>query len=385
MAGRSYREWAEALVGYSLQPRQWERNNVSGAIETVINGGENFVFFEARFRERIDRLRARIDAEDSKHLLERLAAIGSTKWFGCFAELTAWDFFSELPFGLRVEVAPPGPQLGCNPAQLDGMLPHLGGLHFDVKIFGDTTKAILEAIEDETSERHPGVSLSFNYPEDFADEQIANERKVILGGIDFAILDGKGAYRNEKLGLTVRIHNPRPQVVVSEHGYNPYRQAARRRFAVLGDAHQFLRDGKNVLVYVVHPWFNFRNAIDFGGSQEVCFRALARRVFVELTKDRQLLKSAASAKKCPASLAVLEAAQRLSGIIFLVDYTVAPPRDRGESIPYDPATPLGVVEAFIYANPNVLASSDARHELERITENAVAIVRGYDDFAHDNY
>jgi len=385
MTARSYRDWAEAIVGSPLPGRQWQRNNVSGAIETAINGGDNFTFFEGRFRERVGRLNTELDVADRPHLLDGLANIGSTKWFGCFAELAAWDFLSSLPFGLRVEVYPPGPQLGRNPAVLDGRLPGLHDLHFDVKILNDTTKEILESVEKQVEREHPGVSLSFNYSEDYSDDRIAEGRVPLLKAIENAIAAGERGVRYEPLGLLVHIHRPRPTVVVSETSHEPYRQAEARRYAMLGDAHQLLQDSKNVRVWVVHPWFNPTNAFEFAGSQEVFFRAVSRRVFVELTRDSQALTNVVSAPKCPPGVAVRDVAQRISGMIFLVDYTVAPARDRGADIPFNPSTPLGVVEAFVYANPNALPTADARYELELLIENAPVLVRQYEDFGRDNY
>jgi len=174
-------------------------------------------------------------------------------------------------------------------------------------------------------------------------------------------------------------------VAVTEHPYHPYRQAENLRHLLLSHARELLRDHPNLRVHVVHPWYNGHNASDFGGMQDVFFRAITRRLGFELTKDVQPLSTVLGVRRAPQGVTVKEAAQRTSGVLFLVDYSVTGTPGRDPSIPYDPSTPLGVLKGFLYANPNTLPSSDGRYALDQLVEQAGPLVAEHDDFAHDNY
>jgi hypothetical protein len=371
--GPGYETWVHGVLGKPLPPRKWFDNPITGA---VAGGSGQFTFFVERFRERLLRLWAALPNDHDK-LLEKVANVGTENWYGYFAELTAWDFFADLPLGLEIEVAPPGPQLGPTRCILDGRLRRTWNLHFDVKALADTTKMVLEGIERQLKADFPGTAFRFSYPLDLGKSAVADVRQDLIDGIRKAIQQGQPHLNHAASRVHVHVYNPPPSVTTTEHSYNPYEQAKELRLSIVSDAKQFIRGDRNVLVLVVHPWFNLTNTNNFGGQQHVFFRALARRAFCELTKDQRPLIDVVG--RAPAGVTVQEAAEHLSGIVFLVDHSVTGRAER------DPSKILGVIEGFIYVNPNAAKDSDGHLQLEQVVANASGLLSVFDDFRHDNY
>ena len=372
--GEGYAKWVQGVLGQALPPRRWFDNSVVGAIA---GGSGQYGFFVDRFRERLTRLWRALPNERAK-LVEKVANVGTENWYGYFAELVAWDFFGSLPFGLEIEVPPPGPQLGPTACVLDGRLNRVWNLHFDVKALADTTKMVLEGIERQLKVAHPDYSVRFSHPLDLGKSAVADVRQELVDKINAAIADGAGYVNHAASRVEVRIHKPEPAFTATEHSYNPYEQAKELRFGAVSDARQFIRGDCNVVVFVVHPWFNLTNADNFGGRQHIFFRSLARRVFCELTKDGRPLTDAVA--RAPSGISIQEAAQHLSGLVFLVDHSVVQ-RKGG----YDASKVEGVIEAFVYQNPNAASSSDGDLHFEQIVANAARRVSVVDNFRFDNY
>ena len=372
-SGAAYAAWVQQLLGVPTPTRKWADNPVTGAV-----GGtsQQFAFFVARFRERLTRLWAALPSDHEK-LLEKIANVGTENWYGYFAELAAWDFFAHLPLGLAIEVAPPGAQLGATECILDGRLGHLWGLHFDVKALADVTKMVLDRVRARIEADHPDVSLGFSYALDLGQTVVPAAMHGLTSEIQRAIREGRSFVNHDPSRVQVRIHKPRPSVTITEHSFDPYHQARELRLAPLSDARQFVKGAPNLLVYVVHHWFNLTNANNFGGQQHTFFRALARRVFCELTKDSRQLSEVLVDDLT--GVTVQDAARHLSGIVFLVDHTVLGRRKR------DPSTLPGVMEAFVYANPNAATSSDGDLQLDQLVANASRLISVFEKFRFDNY
>lgn len=333
-------------------------------------------FFVDRYVERLRRLWAALP-NDRPRLLEKIANVGSNNWYGYFAELAAWDLFSSLPLRLAIEVNPPGPQLGTNPSTLDGRLGALYDLHFDVKALADTTTMVLDGVKEELEARYPGVTLRFSHPLDLDQTTVSDVRQDLVDSICEAIVKDVSYVKHLASHVDVHIFRPPPSVTTTEHGYNPYRQAEHLRYSVLKDAHQFVRNAPNLVVFVMHPWFNFTNASDIVDLKGTFFRALARRAFCQLTTETQSL--AAVLGRAPAGVSVKDAAKHLSGIAFVVDHSVKRRPRR------DPTQVQGVLEAFVFANPNAAKTSDGRLQLERLVAEGSQLISLYDEFRFDNY
>lgn len=364
----TYASWIESVVGEVPPARKWVDNEITGAIGHP-------TFFRKTFEQRIKRLWDRYPTQ-RKEVLEKIANVGTAGWAGPFAELVAADFFAAT--GLRVELEPMpgspvlGERFGKGRSQLDGKLPDLFSLHYEVKILSDVSSEVLASIREDIEGEFDQVWLGFNYSHDLGETTIANARSDLKREIREAILAGKRHTTHAASRVQVSIQPMSSRSMITEHDYHPYRQAENRHRQVLQKWHQLIEEGANLRVFVVHPWFNGINAQTFGGSQDVFFRALARRVFCGLTKD-------ASAMDDAPGLTVSDIASRLSGILFIVDHSAV--AREGE----DPSTPEGLMRGFLHQNPNTTGKANAELQFDQLFSQNPHLFEVNDDFEHDNY
>jgi hypothetical protein len=108
-------------------------------------------------------------------------------------------------------------------------------MHFHVKILGDVSKRIAESIRQRVARSHAGVAVEFNYPLDLGPDDFEAERDGLIDEIIRIIGPGITSIQvvqRQSIALTVRIRPQRPSVTMTEHGYNPYRQAEAVRHIV---------------------------------------------------------------------------------------------------------------------------------------------------------
>lgn len=370
--------WMEGVASAKLPERRWVDNEITRSAMATRPGGTPSVFLQC-LQERIARVCERLPGESTKKLVDKLATLGTKDWIGSYAELAAMDFFLSLPFGLSIEVDPPGPQLGLNPAPLDGVVPSLA-LHYDVKALTDTNRRALANLHKEIAREFPGVHLAFHHQNDLSQTAVQAEFSELRAAIKAAVHAKSIFIDYQAIGLRVTIYYERPSYFASEHSYSPYRQAERQKTIAISDAHQLLCDDRNLRVLVIHPFYNQTNADPFGGAHDVFFRSLARRAFCELTKSTEPLQEFLNSKKTlRPDLTVADAATRLTGILFLVDNSI------GSRVPRDAAKPHSVIDAFLFENPNAIDRSKADLNFHRLGVDGLAFMRLIEDFEHDNY
>ncbi len=156
--------------------------------------------------------------------------------------------------------------------------------------------------------------------------------------------------------------DPPPRITNSEHTYSPDRLLGEMRYFVLNHFDQILREEPNLLVYVVHPWFNlvqcpFTHSVDF-------YRNYCRRVFHDLAHDSAALGSAVPRKAPGVSMTVAETVRKLGAIMFLEDRTVEPPED------YQPDRQLDAIRAWLFVNRNADSRNDVGGICDRLMDLA---------------
>jgi hypothetical protein len=359
--------------GVPAPTRRWFENPVVGAIADTSG---QFDDFKARFTERLVRLRDALPASIPK-LVEKAANAGTKSWEGHFAELAAWDYMASLPLGLEIEVAPPAPQLGLGRYPLDGCLSSCWDLCFDVKALTDVSARVVARVREHVSKRFPDLRFDFEYSLHLPQTGIGLHRDSLVAAIESAVKGGETRVEHRETGVAVRIRRPTRGVTFTQFSYDPYAQANGLRFMPLADAHQLLKGKPNLLVIVVHPWFNMTNSSDVGGTRTTFFRALARRVFCQLTRDRRLL--AVEVKGAPEGLTVREAARHVGGLLFVVDHSLTGRERR------DHTQVRGVLEGFMFGNPNAYKACDASLLLDQIEANSLGLLSVYEEFRFDNY
>lgn len=367
----TYASWIKSVLGAEPAARKWADNQITGAVRH----STEFTLFRTTFEQRIKRLWDRYPTQ-RKEVLEKLANVGTARWAGPFAELVAADFFAATGLRVELEPTPPSPVLGerhgRSRSQLDGKLPHLFDLHYEVKVLSDVSSEVLAGIRDDIEAEFGQIRIGFNYSHDLGETTISAVRGDLVQEIRKAILAGKVHLYHERSRVRVSLQARSSTLMMTEHTYHPYEQAKNRHRQVIQKWHQLIDKGTNLRVFVVHPWFNGVNAQDFGGAQAVFFRALSRRVFCDLTKDTSTIGEAPG-------LTVADVASRLSGILFIVDHSVVAP-EHG-----DPETPEGLMRGFLYRNPNTREGSSGEMQLDGLVNENRHLFQVDDGFEHDNY
>jgi hypothetical protein len=140
---------------------------------------------------------------------------------------------------------------------------------------------------------------------------------------------------------------PKSPLTISMRGAEPYSLAKENALYPFRDAKQFTRHAPFVLLFVVHPWFNALSIhSDFAGVDTAFTRSLARRAFMQFSKDQSPLQSVCGG--VAPNLTMADASRLLSAIFFVNVW----PLDADPSIDY-------IMPSWLYINPR------ATHRLTR--------------------
>jgi hypothetical protein len=329
-----------------------ESNFVTGAL-SHFSTSRTFGFFAEQLERRLHRLNSAFARDPSRReVLGKIARLSLERNFdGRLAELAAYDYFShftqvevERTVGVERTLASYLPNRKAS--SFDGELVELKGVHFDVKMFSDVLGTVLKNIKRRAMPLAGVSRIEVNYPYDHPYEIVTERFNAIVEGLRTAADAGRPIYQHGDLPLLRfrLIPDPPPRVVSTEHVYRPDRLLQEIRYFVLNHFDQVLLDEPNILLYVVHPWFNFLQS-EFSGQAEF-YREYCRRVFVELVADTTPLKTAVPNRAEGLEIPVADIAKRFGAIMFLEDRTVEMPPD------FDPRNPLDAVRGRLFLNPN---------------------------------
>lgn len=124
---------------------------------------------------------------------------------------------------------------------------------------------------------------------------------------------------------------------------------------------------------VKNPWFN-EETVDFGNFNNMFYRSLSRRTFMELAKNDFPAKDYSSAYKTE-KIKVCDVSKSIAGIVFIDDNSV---RSKYYKSLYS---------AYIYLNPNYKNKTPLSiRSIEKFFRNKYEVqIKDFDDFKWDNY
>jgi hypothetical protein len=250
--------------------------------------------------------------------------------------------------------------LCANDVILDGRIIY-GNTSFDVKAFG-LNGLLAMRLKEKLEENIPGKEVYVEESWDIPQEEFG---KLISDAPNIANeLRQMGVLRIGPIQL--RIDEPK-SITISGRLVEPYQLARDNVLCPFKDAHQFTTNRPFLLIFIIHPWFNyFGIGNDFNGVDTCCTRSLARRAFMELDKSKRLL-----AEICPKAnsrVSLSDASLNLSGILFLnmrLEHT---------------ASSIGFLPSWLYVNPR--ANQPLPPHLINLFRSEHINV---DDFMYDNY
>jgi hypothetical protein len=150
----------------------------------------------------------------------------------------------------------------------------------------------------------------------------------------------------------------------------PYKLAIDYKYKILDYYEKLLIGEPSLITFVINPWFNqeLNTSSDF---ISIFYRALSRRVFMELTKD-QTDMSSIYPKLTGLNIKISDIAKKVTGIIFINDKTVT-------------KTGKDIYETYIYLNPNATNRLLTRRDFDILNWSPEIEQPFIDDFYYDNY
>lgn len=372
-------------------------NNCIGAL----NNGNNFAVFKQNFIERLKRLYTYFsdDEETIQNLKNTIRSIAFTKgykWSGPYSELVALDFWIQYENLMSMKYVHKGDvdnfedsiakRIGQKEIDLD--------ISFDMghkKIFMDVKSLIpthLELVDNilETLKRKiNGKDYLIGIDDLFEVDYLQTKKDYIYelrSGdlIDKLVhaIETKSTYYKHTLQsgevAKFRIAYAKPgsnTVLSTMRTMNPYRLAIDYKYKVLDYFNKLLICKPSFILFVANPWFN-KEMNGFSAFNETFYRALSRRVFIELTKksdDMGLYYPELSGK----GLKICDVASLVSGLIFIDDKSAM---HTGED----------QYKAYIYTNPNAKNSYIRKYDFDILSWSPSSQQPSViEDFIHDNY
>ena len=374
------------------------RTNTNSCIAPLNRKPHNL--FARNFFDRLRRLNQKFDGDKSaiNDIAERVKNIGEAKnsaWAGPYSELVALDFYSQFSefFNLSyINLLP----IKNHPASI----PAINGqkevididlcLHLrhdkvftDIKSFNCIHQNILDEVI-EVVEEYSLVTLgksvmigvdnlsSIDYTE--VKSHLGYEKRRIYYALTNAISENRRLVHYEsKTGIvfTFRIEYSDTLSTVKE--YSPFAMAEAYKYKFLDYGSKLVDNEYSVITMVRNPWFN-EETVDFGDFNNIFYRSLARRTFIELARikeDAARYSQSYSNKK----IRVCDVSKNLAGIVFIDD----------ESSKESDVEKL--YSAYFYLNPNYANKKPLTiRKLEKYFRNEREVqIKDFDDFKWDNY
>lgn len=400
----------ESLISsiFSVEKKIKARANTNKCVSALNSPSPNL--FALNFIKRLRRLSSKFkkNPRTINEITEKIKNIGEAKnsqWAGPYSELVALDFYSQFSefFNLTyINILP-----ACeHKKSVPSIIGHKETididlcLHFknydiftDVKSFNCIHQNILDEIFDAVEE-YALVSLkksvmigvdnlsSLDYSDVKAN--LGFEKRQIFIALAKSISENKRVLKYEsKSGIvfTFRIQYSDTLTTVSE--YSPFAMAEAYKYKFLDYGSKLLDNKYSIITMVKNPWFN-SETVDFGDFNNLFYRSLARRTFVELNKIKEKAAEHSSVYS-NTNLKVCDISHNISGIIFIDDKSESEKQARN------------LYNAYFYLNPNYLpngANQENAEDLKPLTirnlekyfRNRREIqIQDFDDFKWDNY
>lgn len=349
------------------------KKNIVGKPNKVISAlsclGESCVFRE-NFRQMLVDLKSKYDLECIRNALADLALNNS--WEGHYAELVAWNVLKTKDSGtiqtnrdLRKGMGF-ATEMGKTKTNEDGYWENFDA-YFDAKVLRDPIKNILDGViqraENNASPKEH-CSILPEYPLDDNDAVYSSCISQIEQELTTAIAKHKNVIHISclhKLSFYIHWGTGFNSVAAT---YSPYRYAEQYKDMILNRySDKLLKNKPFFLVFVNFPWFD-QLVIDFDKMNEVFYRSLSRRTFMQYKHTRA--KASEIIPDYIGNDTQYSLSRCLTGIIFIEDYSIERTIDK--------------YKTFIYLNPNARNCRPSLIPYLEQLPNAMI-----DDFGFDNY
>lgn len=354
-------------------------NKISG----TFNFANGFKNFKDNLYEILTYLKSQYETEPKTFatILNQVSELGDYKnWQGAYAELLTYYAFTkamrDFGFTLNLDVTRPREdsyalELGYKETNEDGYIPELDA-YFDIKILGDTSKAMLEniinrVVNEKKFKEHCTIEPEYNIDDN--EEVIQSNFNEIRSELESKLKEGITDVNIECVkNLSFRVLWGKG-VLSTEGTFNPYRQAEQDKDMIFKRCTKKIMKGKPFfLVLVNFPWYNGKFD-EFVNPDGVYYRSLARRTFCGYMHDSKTLASSVIPKFMGTEL-IKDVANHITGLVFIDDLNI---KESG-------------YRCYAYLNPNAVNKCYHLADLfNHVIQHGNKDQGRMDDFAHDNY
>lgn len=374
------------------------KNNTNKCIAPLNRYPVNMFAFN--FMNRLSRLNEKF--KDSPQAIsticERVKNLGEAAdsgWAGPYSELVALDFYTQFSEFFSVsyinllnvrEHKKSIPALNGQKEVIDiDLCLHLksGRIYTDVKSFNCVHQQILERIfesVEQFAEKEFGKSILIG-TENLSSLDYVEVKRSLAGKTHEVEKILKDAVRGHKnyasyssgsgLALNFKITWSSELSVVKD--YSPFAMAQAYRYKMLDYGNKLVDSEYSVITMVKNPWFN-AETVDFGNFNNIFYRSLSRRTFMELSKIDSKAADYSGAYRTD-RIKVSDIPRNLAGIVFIDDNSI---RSKFYKSLYS---------AYIYLNPNYANKAPLTiRSFEKYFRNGFEVqIKDFDDFKWDNY
>ncbi len=386
---------------FGVEKKIRNKNNTNRCIEPLnLANGQKINFFAYNFMNRLSRLNEKFkgNQQDIRNICEKVKNIGEThnsQWAGPYSELVALDFYSQFSEFFDVSYIN---ILGINqhknsiPAKIGqkevidiDLCLHLKNLDIftDVKSFNCIHMNILDEIftkvEKYASETLGKLILvgvdnlsSIDYRE--VKNHLGYEKNKIFQALKLAVRESRRNLDYESSdGIKFNFKIEYSNILSTVKEYSPFAMAEAYKYKFLDYGNKLVDDEYSVITIVKNPWFN-EETVDFGDFNNLFYRSLSRRTFMELFKMNNAAREF-SPSYSQSDLKVSDISKSLAGIIFIDDKS-AYTKSREN-----------LYEAYFYLNPNYANLEPLTiRKIEKYFHNSfLPQIKDFDDFKWDNY
>ena len=249
---------------------------------------------------------------DAEGMVRDLAT--NQNFYGNYCELRVYGWLHCRGARFHTQIQLTGTDvLNPNGCVIDGLFDY-SQVYFDIKAFG-FQEYVVENFRTTLENNLPGMTVTIDGSMDVSVKDI--ERHAFPQVSALAERLQEGCHQNiSQLNWTIRAH-PRQSGSISfqENVINPFRLAKQNRHYPFKAARQFTRKAPFLLIFPYATAFNKALNQNFANSTEITLRALARRAFMQFTKDKTPANRFDGKVKPGVSIA--DTARLLSGLLFI--------------------------------------------------------------------
>lgn len=378
-------------------PDSENTNNCIGAL----NRSNNFIVFKNNFIERLKRIYAHFSGDEEtiqslKNTVRAIAFAKGYKWSGPYSELVALDFWIQYENLMNIKYVHKGDvdnfedsiakKIGQKEIDLDISfeLGHID-IFMDVKSLIPTHLELVDNILEQLKRNTNNIDYLIEIDDLFEVDYLQTKKDYIFELSSGDLIDKleqcietKSTYYSHTLQsgeiakFRIAYAKPNSNTVLSTmRTMDPYRLAIDYKYKVLDYYNKLLICKPSFILFVANPWFN-KEMNDFSAFNETFYRALSRRVFIELSKKEDDM-GPYYPEIAGKGLKICDIASLVSGLIFIDDKSIM---HTGEDR----------YKAYIYTNPNAKNRYLTKYDFDILRWSPSAQQPTViEDFMYDNY